>query len=268
MNPLVLFLLLISITFTSVAQVIPFASHLDSRIRHIAYHPKDVVLIQGVAGIATHIQVEEGEEYITHAFGHSKGWEFASVTNHFFIKPKEDQAQTHLTIITNRRTYYLTLDYSNDLTAKGMYGVVFDYPKIKRKQAKAEIERVRIEQGFNMQRGPMNLRYSMSGDRDLAPTHVWDDGEFTYFTFSIDKDLPGIYRLNRDGSESIVNRHNTGISSDVIVLHGICDRWVLRLGQRALAVYNESRFRDQTPNRNRTASPLVSRHLKEADHAK
>ncbi len=101
----------------------------------------------------------------------------------------------------------------------------------------------------------------MSGDLDLAPVNAWDDGEFTYFKFPGNRDLPAIYLVDPDGNESIVNRHSAGDSSDVIAMHKVAQRWALRLGNRALAIWNDAYDPAGRRNTSRTASPDVNRVL-------
>ena len=101
----------------------------------------------------------------------------------------------------------------------------------------------------------------MSGDLDLAPVNAWDDREFTYFKFPGQRDIPAIYMVDPDGNESIVNRHTTGPANEIVVVHKVSARWVLRLGKRALAVRNDAHDPGGRRNVSRTASPDVDRVL-------
>lgn len=55
----------------------------DYRIKSVVYNPVNVVKIDAIAGVATHIVVAPDETYITHAFGDSESWTFAHKMNHF-----------------------------------------------------------------------------------------------------------------------------------------------------------------------------------------
>lgn len=46
----------------------------DYRIKSVVYNPVDVVRIDSVAGVATHIVVAPDESYVTHAFGDSNSY--------------------------------------------------------------------------------------------------------------------------------------------------------------------------------------------------
>ncbi len=233
----------------------------DERIRHVIYDPDGVVTIEAVVGVATHIVLEQGETYLTHAFGDSKAWDFAVKANHCFLKAVATDADSNLTIVTDRRSYHFSLRLSTATGATPTFELVFQYPDRDSRRKREDGARRAVEEGFARRSGSANLDYTMSGDLDLAPMNAWDDGEFTYFKFPGNRDLPAIYLVDPDGNESIVNRHGTGESSEIIVVHRVAQRWVLRLGTRALAIWNEAYDPAGRRNTSRTVSPDVSRVL-------
>jgi type IV secretion system protein VirB9 len=233
----------------------------DGRIRHVVYDPDEVVTIEAVVGVATHIVLEPGETYLTHAFGDGKAWDFAVKGNHCFLKAVATDADSNLTIVTDRRSYHFSLRLTTAPGASPTFELIFQYPDRDARRKREDGARRAVEEGFASRSGPTNLDYTMSGDFDLAPVNAWDDGEFTYFKFPGNRDLPAIYLVDPDGQESIVNRHSTGASSDVIVVHRVAQRWVLRLGARALAIWNDAFDPAGRANTSRTASPDVNRVL-------
>lgn len=97
----------------------------DYRIKSVVYNPVDVVRIDSVAGVATHIVVAPDESYVTHAFGDSNSYAFTHVENNMFIKPKgEVPSDTNLVLVTNKRTYNIVLHYVGDYTTKDAQGNV------------------------------------------------------------------------------------------------------------------------------------------------
>ena len=81
----------------------------DRRIRYVSYDPYAVVPVDAVVGIVTHIVLEPGENYVTHAFGDGKAWDFAAKANHCFLKAVATNADSNLTIVTDRRSYHFSL---------------------------------------------------------------------------------------------------------------------------------------------------------------
>jgi len=234
---------------------------IDGRIRHVAYDPDEVVTIEGVVGVATHIVLEPGETYLTHAFGDGKAWDFAVKSNHCFLKAVATDADSNLTIVTDRRSYHFNLRLSTSPGTSPTFEIVFRYPDSDAKRKREREARRTVLLGFERRGDRTNLDYSMSGDLDLAPKNAWDDGEFTYFKFPGNRDLPAIYEVDPDGYESIVNRHSMGAASEIVVMHRVAERWVLRLGARALAVFNDGFDPEGRKNASRTASPDVNRVL-------
>lgn len=262
MRKIALALLIATLAVPALALDQPMPSKFDSRIRHTVYNPRDVVQLDAVIGIATHIVLEEGERYMTHAFGDAQAWSFAVEGHHIFIKPRADNAETNLTIVTDRRSYYFKLRYWPSRRANAVYGLSFIYPDTEARKAQELARGAAVEDGFASQRQGYNLDYTMSGDLDIAPANAWDNNEATYLKFPGNRDIPAIYMVDADGNESIVNRTTIGEANDIVVLHKVNAKWILRLGDRALAVWNEAYDPNGVRNTTGTASPEVKRVIK------
>ena len=233
----------------------------DRRIRYVTYDPDAVVPVDAVVGIVTHIVLEPGETYVTHAFGDGKAWDFAAKANHCFLKAVATNADSNLTLVTDRRSYHFSLRLLSDPGAAPTFEIAFRYPDTEDRKRREGSRKSSVEDGFKGNGESPNLDYSMSGDLDLAPVNAWDDREFTYFRFPGERDIPAIYMVDPDGSESLVNRHSTGPSNDLVVVHKVAARWVLRLGSRALAIWNDAYDPEGRRNVSRTTSPDVHRVL-------
>lgn len=261
-NKLALALLASCVTIGPVVAQTPVASMKDARIRFVRYDPDNVVPLDGVIGIATHIVLQEGETYVTHAFGDADAWSFAIERNHVFIKPKAENATTNLVIVTDKRSYNFRLNYVPSRRASAVYQLQFTYPNEIAKARSDVVERAATDAAFSIQRGKPNLKYTMSGDYSIAPVNVWDNGEFTFFKFPGNRDMPSIYMVDADGKESIVNRNTVGAANEVVVVQRINPKFYLRLGTQALAVFNEAFDPYGVPNSSGTSSPNVERVVK------
>lgn len=260
----VVLLAALSCTASAFALDRPEFSKYDHRIRTAIYNRNDVVQLDTVIGIQTHIEFEEGEKYLTHAFGDSAAYALASNANHFFVKPTADNADTNLTIVTDRRVYSFRLQFHrNQKTALATYDLSFIYPDSMKKKAQEQAAKKSVEDAFKNSRGKANTAYSMAGDLEVAPLNVWDDREFTYFKFPGNVDLPGIYLVDAKGNESIVNRVGAGKSNDIYAVQKVAAKWMLRLGDdTALAIYNDEYDRLGVANTTGTKSPDVKRTIK------
>ncbi|MDD4937157.1 MAG: TrbG/VirB9 family P-type conjugative transfer protein [Acidiphilium sp.] len=264
----------------------PAASPEDFRIKHVNYDPNNVVRLDAVIGIATHIIVAPGETYVTHAFGDPNGWDFAHVGNNYFIKAKAANSDTNLVIVTDKHSYNFILHYVGNYDTKGPNGQVivhdiktpwtmrqatlqvqFDYPREIARERAAAAEKASLASRFDVHGGYHNLDYAMSAtpkDEGIEPVNVWDDGRFTYFKFAPNAELPNVYVIGSDGKETLVNRYmlpDDG-GQHVIVAERIARRFVLRLGDEVVGIINQHYNPIGTPNSTGTSSPVVHRVIK------
>jgi type IV secretion system protein VirB9 len=262
----------------------PGKSTADYRIKHTNYNPDDVVRLDAVIGIATHIIVQPGENYVTHAFGDPNGWEFAHKDNHYFIKPKAENSDTNLVIVTDKRSYNFVLHFVGNYETKDAAGNVvkhsigtpwslknatlqlaFNYPADDARK-EAEVKAAdSVQDRFRRRSGPVNLNYTQSSaamDKDIVPLNVWDDGRFTYFRFPQNASLPNVYTVGADGEETLVNRHMSPDNNRVIVAEKVAQKFRLRLGNEVVGVFNEAYSQSGAGNTTGTASPSVRRVIK------
>lgn len=229
------------------------------RIRYVLYDPDEVVAVLAMVGIVTHIVLEPGETYVAHAFGDGKAWDFAYRQNHLFLKPVATDADSNLTVVTDRRSYHFAVRLGSGKDIVPTYEIAFRYRDRKRGPGGALVREA--EDAFTRPPSSVNLHYSMSGDLDIAPVNCWDDGQFTSFKFGPNVDVPAIYLADADGKESVVNRHSAGDASEIVVMHKVAARWVLRLGGRALAIWNDAYGDEGHENESRTRVADVKRVL-------
>ncbi|UNE54105.1 P-type conjugative transfer protein VirB9 [Bartonella machadoae] len=246
--------------YTAPVQALKTPSHsqYDHRIRYVTYNVADVVQIETVLGVATHIILEEGEQYITHAFGDSDAYAFAHKGRHIFIKPKAELANTNLIVVTDKRSYKFRLQFRND-RAGATYELAFHYPGETSQQLEEHKRRLAVENAFHQNATGYNLSYTMTGNQDIAPINAWDNGRITYFKFPANIDMPSIYLVDAEGNESLVPRTVIGNSNDIIAVHKVNPKWLIRLGKRALAVFNEAYDPIGIPNTTGTISSAVHR---------
>lgn len=239
----------------------PAASPKDQRIRWTDYDAANVIQVDTTLGVATQIQLNDDEEYVTHAFGDSAAYEFAQVGKHLLLKPIVEQADSNLNYITTKRNYSFLLKYAKTRKGGEVFRLVLRYPEVEEAQTTAQQEKERVQQGLADGEQAINWQsYSMSGDSTLAPAAAWDDGAQTWLRFAPGQDLPTVYFVDGDGQEVIVNRHME--DSHTIVLHRVAKRWHLRIGNQVLAVHNDAPLTARTLSTG-TVSTKVERVLRE-----
>ncbi|MEX3593091.1 MAG: TrbG/VirB9 family P-type conjugative transfer protein [Burkholderia sp.] len=266
----------------------------DTRIKSVVYNPIDTVELNSVVGISTHITVSPGEKYVTHAFGDPEGWTFAHVDNHFFVKPKDVDSDTNLTIVTSKgdtsRVYHILLHFIGDYTTKDADGkpvkhfiqtpwsmkqatveLTYTYPFERAQEANAKIEAARVQAALaapEFAPGPKNFDYRMSdhpASRAIAPVNVWDNYRFTYFKFPANADLPTITYINSVGKETVPNTNILGPDHNIIAVQNVAKEWRIRMADKVIGLLNGEFDPSLGANPNGTIAPDVRRVPKTDD---
>jgi type IV secretion system protein VirB9 len=102
-----------------------------------------------------------------------------------------------------------------------------------------------------------NRRYSVQGSGELAPVEAWDDGRTMFLRFGARSRIPAIY----DGAGDEIK--NINVDNDIVQVHGVRDKLVLRSGRREVAcVFNDAFDPNAARSPTNTSSPSVKRTLK------
>ena len=252
LNKSTLLLFLCLSTSNVFALDVPVGSVYDSRIKTVMYNPDDVTQIDSVIGVQTHIILDPNEKYLTHAFGDSDAWSFGHKDNHYFVKPKAENGDTNLTIVTDKRTYnfdvrYHFADYVKESKGKKTFDkkmtfqIQFKYPEVEAAKKKiADDEQKRNKVFSELLANGVNTKYSYNGEKKLTPVNIWDSEGFTYFKFNIGQDIPTIYEVDINGQEQIVPRHMEGVYKEIVVMHKVSKEWHIRLGKSVAGVFNDN----------------------------
>ena len=257
----------------------------DSRVRQVLYDESEVVQIVTARGAGTQIVLGAGEHIVRAGMGDNAEAEGCGRTSNvdrtnegvsdwkisackgdsdIFLKPGSHAHNTNLIVHTDRH------DYAFDLVvlpaasgnADAMYRVTFSYRDELAKYDAARAEASLIAQREAVLAIKRNLAYAMQavhGSDDITPSAMWDDGRFTYIEIPGNRKIPSVFRVAEDGSEHVPDKHMEG---DRIVLHEVARRWVLRLGDEAVELWNNAYDLNGVPPVDGTTVPGVVRELK------
>ncbi|GHH25007.1 P-type conjugative transfer protein VirB9 [Sphingomonas glacialis] len=245
----------------------------DARVRNVNYDPDQVVTIVGSFRHAIEIQFGPGETVTQAALGDTVSWQIAPVGNIVFLKPRERAGGTNLIVVTNAggvpRTYHFNLALGTGAT---MYGVRFRYPREERAMAALQVQVAQgqaakaIEASITTAaldhaviEGARNINYTVQGDSALQPTEISDNGEFTVLRYPGHADIPSIFAVDVDGTETIVPYD---VREDFVVIHAVYRQLRLRRGATVLCIYNEAPLRNDRGDRTGTVSNVVERKVK------
>ncbi|MGO4113195.1 P-type conjugative transfer protein VirB9 [Rhizobium ruizarguesonis] len=264
------------LTSAAFALDIPRSASQDSRVRFIDYQPYNITKIVGTLRSSVQIEFAADEEIAHVALGNSVAWEVAPAGNILFLKPRENQPVTNISVVTSRRDGS-TRSYQMELTVRD--GTVEagqnTYFYVKYRYPADEAERRRLETAARAQAaqageadkvlalheayGPRNWRYSAQGVASLEPQAVYDNGKVTTFAFTGNQEMPAIYMENSDGSESLVPK---SVDNNLVLVHAISRKFILRRGGDVLCVFNEAYDRIGINPDTNTTSPSVERVVK------
>lgn len=206
----------------------------DARIRVVPYRADAVYRLRGYVGYQIDIAFAPGERFVGLGVGDSMGVTFAAAANHLFIKPRAAHVATNLTVLTNRRTYLFQYEADSappDVSgADVIYALRFEYPTVPVAARSGPRQQVETSLAAAREVRPRNYDYWYCGDPSLRPTAAWDDGVQTILVFGAHAELPAVFALNEDGSESLVN---IDVQGGRMVIQRVARRLILRRGKLA-----------------------------------
>lgn len=226
----------VSQAFVNAVQVYPFS---EGVLYRLLAAPERV----------TDIALQAGETVVSVAAGDTVRWTVGDTTSgtgenkrvHILVKPFAAGLSTNLVIMTDRRTYHLTLESTS---ATAMAGLSWTYPQdellaIRRRQAEARAG-APVASGLAVER--LNFSYRISGDDPAwRPLRAFDDGQQTFIEFPPSiavGEAPPLFVLGDKGDAQLVNYRMAG---RYYVVHRLFGAAELRLGGRKQSVVRITR---------------------------
>jgi len=272
----------------------PVGAKPDPRLKEVRYDASAVVTVPVKRGTVTLVVLDPGETIteVGSGLGADCGkpeasWCIAAQPggHHLFVKPKSNAGPANnLAVVTNKRTHAFRFVVLGDGDARQpVYRLVV---RAEQRQAApagtadqfnaapltlampriievpspspAELVAERLGAAPNL----VNSNYSLAegeNSQDIVPTLVFDDGRFTYFRFPNNREVPAVFHVLGDGSETLVN---TRMEGDLLVVDRVSRRLMLRAGVAVVGVWNEAFDIDGVPPHQGTTVAGVRRALK------
>lgn len=262
----------------------------DPRLREVVYDPRAVVTVPVKRGVVTLVVLDADEAITEVAAG--LGGDCAKVESawcvaaqpggrNLFVKAKSSaNAANTLAVVTDRRTHSFRFVVLADGDPKPpVYRLVVKAPARVATPARLAPHDAALLMALpavpppppphqvvaeRMQAKPqvMNTQYSIAegaGSQDIVPTLVFDDGRFTYLRFPGNREVPAVFHVLGDGSETLVNAR---MEDDLLVVDRVSRRLMLRAGSAVVGLWNEAFNLDGRPPGDGTTVPGVQRVLK------
>lgn len=273
-------LLLIALLVPSLAlaELTPPKGSFDPRVRVVDYNPLNVVKLSTFYGVSTHVQFSDNEKIEDVAVGDDQAWKVVPRGNHMFIKPQAKNADTNITVVTDKRTYQFAVVVQprplKDSTAWSdpnlIFSLTFHYPDDDAAKLAASAKKDALKSKLGEIKGKLldakkegqNFDYWVAGSQEISPTAARDDGRFIYLTFSNNRDMPAVYSVDDAGNEALIN---TNVDGNTIVVQRLVKSLMLRKGSSVASVINKSFNLDGgVDNTSGTVAPDVERVIKGA----
>jgi type IV secretion system protein VirB9 len=259
----------------------------DPRLREVTYDAHAVVTVPVKRGVVTHVRLDPDESITEVGAGlggdcakPESAWCIAAQAGgrSIFVKPKSAaSAPNNLAVVTDKRTHSFRFVVLADGDPKPpVYRLVVRAP-VMRSIAAARVAEAPpptllppppapppppqeiVAERLKAQPRVVNSNYSIAegeGSQDIVPTLVFDDGRFTYFRFPGNREVPAIFHVLGDGSETLVNAR---MEDDLLVVDRVSRRLTLRAGSAVVGVWNEAFDVDGVPPTGGTTVPGVQR---------
>ena len=263
----------------------------DPRLREVMYDPKAVVTVPVKRGAVT-LVVLDADESITEVAAGMGGdctkteaaWCIAAQAGgrNLFVKAKSAaSAPNNLAVVTDRRTHSFRFVVLADgdpkppvyrLTVKAPavrsappsrlalrdVSPLIALPAVPPPPSPQEV----ISERMQAKALVRNSNYSIAegtGSEDIVPALVFDDGRFTYFRFPGNREVPAVFHVLGDGSETLVNAR---MEDDLLVVDRVSRKLMLRSGSAVVGIWNEAFDLDGVPPGGGTTVSGVERTFK------
>ncbi len=231
----------------------------EARFKSFTYNEEAIYRFEGFFDQATLIELDEKETVRT-MYPNHRCWQITPQQNKLFLRPiqfdtnkkicTEEDSKFTLTIMTEERKYFLAVSASKGKDPfDGNFVVQFRYPK-KAKDSKGKasgssgnIIQYAVQNMPDIKNPKNNLNYTASGDKSIIPSLIFDDGRFIYMKF--DGIVPGVFSVDKDGYEGIVNFRMIG---PYLAVEGIYKIFTLRYGATTACIFNENIIKLETIN--------------------
>lgn len=219
----------------------------DSRVRQVMFDSNQVYELVGTYGYQTSVEFAPDELVKVVTLGDSIAWQSVPYQNRIFIKPVEPDAVTNMTVITDKRTYYFKLNSAKTSGASLTFNVKFMYPNNQNGIVTAQVASPTSDAPAAQQScsrvdpSAVNFNYSTASDRrgGIALKRAFDDGQFTCLLFAKNSEIPNVYLVGNNGTESLVNTRREG---DYLVIERTGALFTLRSGANHLCLLNNARL--------------------------
>jgi type IV secretion system protein VirB9 len=206
----------------ALAQVQPEPAGGDPHLQQIDYDARAIVQLRGSPGYQMMIELSPDEQVQSVALGDPAAWQVGvnKEGDRLFLKPAQPDVSTNMTVVTSVRVYNFDLASLPGPAPDMPYTVQFRYPASKVRTANdGYVDVASATRRIS--------RYKVSGDRQLWPSGMTNDGQHTYINWPRSAAIPAVYAVDAEGKDILINGMMG--TDDVYVVDGVPDRLMFRI---------------------------------------
>jgi type IV secretion system protein VirB9 len=225
------------------ADAIPMPS--ETRLVQFRYDPNRTYEILTRPDASTDIVLDPGEKLKALAIGDTIQWVTADTDGHIFIKPVRPGLFTAGTIVTDKRSYQISLRssppdgnwYQRVSWAYQDTLLVKEVKEVKEKPKDASFTPPAVEDApvssTMVDLSKVNFGYTIKGDKGVVE-QVFDDGKLTWIRMHKNiEQLPALFAADQDGNLSVANYR---VEGNYIVVHQTIRRAILKLAEQEVEI--------------------------------
>jgi type IV secretion system protein VirB9 len=249
----------------ALAETVPAPGPTDQRLRTAVYSADQVYRLYGFVGYHIDLEFETDETFEALSGGDLEGLTYSAHANVLTLKPKVVSTEMNLAVTTSKRRYYFEYSVSarrpDPSTEPVMYAVRFSYPPAQPSgDGLTDEQRIALELARARQNRPTNADYWFCGSRAVKPTAASDDGVQTRLTFAARSELPALFVMNDDGTESLLN---FSIDQGDVLIHRVAPKFIVRRGRLTGCIVNKGFVGSGDRLKSGTLAPDVMRERKD-----
>lgn len=233
---------------SAAAEMVPTPLTGDTRLVTFEYDPENTYLVLSKPKSHTHIMMPEGELLESVMAGDTASWEITPSKNlkHLFIKPKYEDIETTLTILTTGKTFQVVIRSTGE-GRKWYQQVAWEVPKgfvfdLSGKEPNKELltgSEVRRQPsqsqdlGLSIDPTKLNYAYIVSGSENFKPTQVFDDGKKIWLQMPKGLvEMPAVFA--KEGKDLVLV--NYLVKNDFVQIQQLVERIVLKIDSREVVI--------------------------------
>lgn len=212
--------------------------NMGERVKTVEYADNAVVALDGCMNFQTTVMFGPGEHIENVGLGDANQWQVMPNrrADLLFVKPLAAHALSNMTVVTARHIFNFELRAAAESVCRRgrvVYTMRFHYPDASGTGAVAMTD----PEAVLPLPEKRNSAYTYSGDKELVPFRVFDDGKSTYFLWAKGVAVPAIYVAGLGNKESLVNYANRG---EYVVVDLVGKTFMLRRGEQSAKLFNET----------------------------